>query len=368
MTTIGIGAADITTLPEWIEDEFGERMRKVQSALTDQESVDFFLARKKTAGDADVKVFAELDRKYSANRRFTSYWLDLFMKGNGTKRVIIITEEYYSDTNRCILELCGKNVAAVWCAEKAAGTVSFEELVSEEFDDCTFVIAGVTFCKEFAEELKRSGIPENRLFYLHGTPLCSGCRKWQYFDFWKPDENEVFADCGAYAGETDKEFIDWTGGNYGHIYAFEPLQEMADTIRRDYSGEPRVSVTQAAVWSRQCELEFCTQEEQSGSGVDGLLYRPYEGVHTVPAVALDDVISGRVTFIKMDIEGSELEALKGARRIISGQKPRLAISIYHKPMDFLLIPEYILSLVPEYKMAIRHYGADALETVLYAWV
>ena len=127
-------------------------------------------------------------------------------------------------------------------------------------------------------------------------------------------------------------------------------------------------MVQAAVWKEKAELSFMVQQELSGSGVAGELSRTYESSITVPSVALDDVVTGRVSFIKMDIEGSELSALKGARRIITEQRPRLAISIYHKPMDFLLIPEYILSLVPEYKMAIRHYGADALETVLYAWV
>ena len=70
----------------------------------------------------------------------------------------------------------------------------------------------------------------------------------------------------------------------------------------------------------------------------------------------------------MDVEGSELKALKGAKNIITQQKPRLAISIYHKPLDVFEIPDYILSLVPEYKMYIRQYASDFTETVLYAEV
>ena len=75
---------------------------------------------------------------------------------------------------------------------------------------------------------------------------------------------------------------------------------------------------------------------------------------------LDDVLKGeRVTFIKMDIEGSELAALKGAANT-------LAICIYHSPQDMLKIPIYIKSLVPEYKIYIRHYTDMMLETVCYA--
>ena len=75
----------------------------------------------------------------------------------------------------------------------------------------------------------------------------------------------------------------------------------------------------------------------------------------------------RVTFIKMDIEGAELESLKGAGRIIiREQKPKLAICVYHKKEDIFDIPEYILSLNPKYKLYLRHYTLGEWDTVLYA--
>ena len=70
--------------------------------------------------------------------------------------------------------------------------------------------------------------------------------------------------------------------------------------------------------------------------------------------------------IKMDIEGSELEALKGSKKVIQRDKPRLAICIYHKPEDMTEIPLYIKELVPEYKLYIRHHSNAGTETVLYA--
>ena len=74
----------------------------------------------------------------------------------------------------------------------------------------------------------------------------------------------------------------------------------------------------------------------------------------------------KVTFIKLDIEGSELEALRGAEKIIRRDKPRLAISIYHKPQDYFEIPLYIKELVPEYKLYIRHHKFNKNDTVVYA--
>ncbi len=68
----------------------------------------------------------------------------------------------------------------------------------------------------------------------------------------------------------------------------------------------------------------------------------------------------------MDVEGAELKSLIGAKNTIIKNKPRLAICVYHKPEDICEIPEYILSLVPEYKFYLRHYSSINWETVLYA--
>ena len=93
-----------------------------------------------------------------------------------------------------------------------------------------------------------------------------------------------------------------------------------------------------------------------------------EGSIEAQTVKLDDVVTGKVTFIKMDIEGAELDALHGATHIIQSQKPRLAICLYHKQSDMYDIPTYILSIVKDYKFVIRHYSSNPWETVLYAYV
>jgi len=75
----------------------------------------------------------------------------------------------------------------------------------------------------------------------------------------------------------------------------------------------------------------------------------------------------KATIIKMDVEGAELEALKGAYNTIKNYKPRLAICVYHKPSDIIDIPGFILQINDGYKLYLRHHRADiADDTVLYA--
>ena len=84
-------------------------------------------------------------------------------------------------------------------------------------------------------------------------------------------------------------------------------------------------------------------------------------------IRLDEFLKGeRVTLMKMDIEGAEYDALKGAEYIIKTQKPRLAISIYHDKNHIVDIPALLLSFRSDYKFYIRHYSLLSNETVLYA--
>ena len=92
-----------------------------------------------------------------------------------------------------------------------------------------------------------------------------------------------------------------------------------------------------------------------------------DGSVRIPVDTIDDLCSAeKVTYIKMDIEGSEMQALRGAKNVICRDKPRLAISIYHRPEDYFEIPFYIKKLVPEYKLYIRHHRFTKNDTVCYA--
>jgi hypothetical protein len=92
----------------------------------------------------------------------------------------------------------------------------------------------------------------------------------------------------------------------------------------------------------------------------------------IPTTTLDTLIRegtiARIDFIKMDIEGSELAALKGAEKTLREQRPRLAISLYHRREDFHAIPLWLDQLGCGYRFYLEHYSMHHEETVLYGTV
>lgn len=190
----------------------------------------------------------------------------------------------------------------------------------------------------------------------------------QYFesDIMKPEKNEVFVDAGFFVGDTSRRFAHWCGMQYDKIYAFEPDD---DNIHRYLSSDnkiDRLEIVNAAAWNIDTELCFEQgRKQEHGQGSASCVSNT--GSVKVNARSIDSVLdSQKCTFIKMDIEGSELNALRGAEKTIQKYHPKLAICIYHKPEDIVDIPRYLHQICPGYKMYLRHYSNCDVETVLYA--
>ncbi len=186
----------------------------------------------------------------------------------------------------------------------------------------------------------------------------------QYFDrgFLQPRQNEVFIDAGSYTGDTIEAFYRFCGGAYAEIYGFEPNPDVQKGLKETLA---RLSLHDTKIfnrgaWSNETVLHFTALDTMGGHiGEDGNTQ--------IQTKTIDSIASQYpITLIKMDIEGAELEALRGAEKTIRRDRPRLAICVYHKPEDIFNIPEYILSLHPNYTLYLRHYSYIPWETVLYA--
>jgi FkbM family methyltransferase len=189
------------------------------------------------------------------------------------------------------------------------------------------------------------------------------CEKKQYFppDLIKLSEHERLVDIGAFNGDTIRDFVGRTQGKFDQIFSFEvdAINYMAlqENVRK-MPEENRIKIFNLGIWDSECEITYSIGESQSTVGFG-------EGKgHVMP---LDEVLrEDKVTFVKMDIEGAEPQALRGARNIIKNQKPKLAICIYHDFRHLWEIPLYIKSLAPEYKIYLRHHTNLEYETVCYA--
>lgn len=112
------------------------------------------------------------------------------------------------------------------------------------------------------------------------------------------------------------------------------------------------------VWREAGELHFKIAERGSKI-LEG-------GEASIQVDSIDHRIGIKPTYIKMDVEGAEYQALLGAKNTISAYKPKLAISVYHEPEDIWELPVLIHKLNCEYRFYLRHYSFFEVETVLYA--
>jgi FkbM family methyltransferase len=180
------------------------------------------------------------------------------------------------------------------------------------------------------------------------------------FDIMKFSNDETFVDAGAFDGDSTQKFIKKMEKRFKQIYAFEPDEYNYSRLKENLKTLTGVSIFKAGLYNQNEQLGF----HHTGKAGARLAEN---STQLVDVVSLDQFFKNeKITFIKMDIEGAEKEALEGAKKLIISYKPKLAICVYHKPDDLWEIPLYIKSLVPEYKLYIRHYSLTSTSTVCYA--
>ena len=211
-----------------------------------------------------------------------------------------------------------------------------------------------------------SGVPEGNIIRFDREYTSQ--MEAQYFDLENMvvEGNEVFVDCGAYDGVTAKLFAKWCGDAYRHIYCFEPdthnIEKCKETIENSLD-RTKCTIIPKGTWSKSQKLCFSSSADVASHICD-------DSDESIEVTTIDkEFLENRdepITFIKMDIEGAELESLKGAQQIIKKYSPKLAISVYHKPEDIVTIPDYINEINDSYTFYLRHYSFNVWDTILYA--
>ena len=229
-----------------------------------------------------------------------------------------------------------------------------------EYKNSVIVIATTFFHNEIYHQLLSAGISRDRI--IDAGKMMLDLFDAQYFDlpYLNHDDEEVFVDAGCFDGLTVRNFIRWSGGNYKEIFSFEPDEKCFGECRETLRDVRNLTIENIGLWSREDVLCF-HGTGTSDSKIDT------DGEMQIKVGKLDDIAyDKKISFIKMDIEGAEKEAILGAENIIRIQKPKMAVSIYHKREDIWELPKLLLEMNPESRFYLRHYSFRDAETVLYA--
>jgi FkbM family methyltransferase len=204
------------------------------------------------------------------------------------------------------------------------------------------------------------------LDYARLSPPAPGSEMYFPRDIMRLANNEVLVDCGAFDGDSIRVFLERTSRSFCQIYAFEPDATNRRALERYLSTLPdcerdRISVLPFGVSDHNGIAYF------TASGTVGSRVTTEQAADSIECRRLDDALdTSAVTIIKMDIEGAEPDALRGATETIRTARPILAVCAYHKCEHLWTLPSIINAALPEYQISLRRYAEECWETVYYA--
>jgi len=194
---------------------------------------------------------------------------------------------------------------------------------------------------------------------------------YEYKSIVKPERDDVVIDAGAYYGESSIWFASRVG-KYGKVYALEPQKDVFKVLVKNILMNKLTNIIKPfnlGLWSKPSRATMYGKGGDATIIAHRYVYDKTESID-IKVTSLDYLLeSGEiecVDFIKMDIEGAEMEALKGAKRTLHKCKPKLAVAAYHKPEDLIEIARLIKKIEPRYKIYLDHKWYDNRETILFA--
>lgn len=195
--------------------------------------------------------------------------------------------------------------------------------------------------------------------------------QYRYKNIVKAQKGDIVIDGGGCYGDTALYFAHEVG-SYGKVYSFEFIKENIEIFRKNVDLNPKFKDVIELV-----ERPLGQNSEEKLYGISNfgsscLLNSFREGCSIYKTIAIDDFVKEKqlpiVNYIKLDVEGAEMNALIGAKETIIKLKPKLAVCLYHKIEDLWSILKFLKDLVPEYSFYLNHYTIGQTETILYAIV
>lgn len=169
--------------------------------------------------------------------------------------------------------------------------------------------------------------------------------------------DEVIVDLGCYTGDTIIDYFKTYGLiGYKKIYCFDIFEYVLNKAKNNLKNFKNIEFIKKAICNHKGKVSLFSNQFDSSNRIT------YVGDHLIDSNTLDNEITEKITMIKMDIEGSEYEALLGSKEHIKNDKPKLLISIYHGFDDVWRIIKLIDSFNSDYKYYLRYYGGPIFPT------
>jgi len=176
-------------------------------------------------------------------------------------------------------------------------------------------------------------------------------------DIFSLSDKEVYIDGGAFDGDSIRMFLERTNNSFERVIGFEPDPTTFELLRLKIP--EGIEIANIGLSSAYNEVFF----EAHGNRLSAV---STNGHTKATLTDLDGFLNGSVaTYIKLNIEGEELDALQGAKKTITQYSPKLAVSAYHRPDHLWKIPLYIKSINPKYRTFLRQHEGGIVESVLY---
>jgi FkbM family methyltransferase len=288
--------------------------------------------------------------------------------------LVLITSAYWVGMSRKLHDLGIRDFMVV------NASLLYDYLIysDEEFAACQEAFRKVSSLLENAEQkrllqlivLSRTRDPQHQKHlckYVEDRRLTMG---QEYLEYINTDVLATIIEGGVFDGANTLAFARLLPAG-GIIYGFEPnLDSLESLLRKDLMDHPGVRLFSQALWSHRTALTFFSNaDNRQGARVVSQLSALTE-TKSLEAVSIDEFVAEekieKVDFIKLDVEGAEIQVLHGMEQTLHKHRPQLAICIYHKKEHLYEIPLHLASLLEDYRYELGHYSPTFWDTVWYA--
>ena len=249
------------------------------------------------------------------------------------------------------------------------------ELIQKNEKKDDFIQTNFMGLKLYFNDLNYLNVPIKMYYAVGGIQGNFLIRQYEYYNGKVnivANQGDIVIDGGGCFGDTALYFSNLVRKS-GEVHSFEFIPDNIAIWKRNIELNPRLAesifLVSHPIWSSS-NVELFYKINGPGSTVSFENFSGNDGISNT--ITIDDYSEKldlrSVDFIKLDIEGAELNALKGAVTTISKFKPKLAIALYHNTKDFESIPRFLNDLGLGYKFYLSHATIHSEETMLFAKV